>query len=80
MKHFASYGTDHVYSAAMGATNFTVTARGKTASEAFDYATENARYENGHGGYTGTIAEKRSFVMVTPDKGESLVGCCAAPH
>jgi hypothetical protein len=27
--------------------------------------TEDARYESGHGGYSGTIAEKSEYVMIT---------------
>lgn len=36
------------------------------AREAFDHATQEAAYEHGHGGYTGTIAEKRGrgFIMI----------------
>lgn len=45
----------------MGATNFEVIATGKTAREAFLSAVDEARYWNGHGGYTGTIAEKPGF-------------------
>lgn len=30
---------------------------------AFEAATENARWQHGHSGYTGTIAEKSSFVL-----------------
>ena len=48
----------------MGAMDFSNTARGKTAQEAFNSAVEDARYEHGHGGYTGSIAEKPSFFMV----------------
>lgn len=41
---------------------------GKTAAEAFRSAVEEAQYEHGHGGYSGTIAEKRSFRMIAvPD-------------
>ena len=42
----------------MGATEFFTTSSGKTAQEAFRSAVEEAQYEYGHGGYTGTIAEK----------------------
>ncbi|MFY8162647.1 MAG: hypothetical protein ACOVKC_00260 [Brevundimonas sp.] len=49
----------------MGAQDFQNRAKGKTAVEAFARITEQARYEHGHGGYTGTIAEKFSFVMLT---------------
>lgn len=50
----------------MGASDFYTRAKGKTAREAFDAATADARYTNGHGGYTGTIAEKSSFKEMTP--------------
>lgn len=53
----------------MGAENFGCTASGETAQEAFDNAREDAYYENGHGGYTGTIAEKQSFVIITVPNG-----------
>jgi hypothetical protein len=57
----------------MGGNTFTNRAKGTSAREAFRSAVEDARYENGHGGYTGTIAEKGEFTMiplpagVTPD-------------
>lgn len=47
----------------MGACDFYQNAKGKTAQEAFLNAVYDARYEYGHGGYTGTIAEKTSFKM-----------------
>jgi hypothetical protein len=34
-----------------------------SVEEAFRHAQDNARYMYGHGGYTGTIAEKPGFVM-----------------
>lgn len=46
----------------MGATNFETTATGKTAREAFLNAVNDAHYWHGHGGYTGTIAEKPGFI------------------
>lgn len=46
----------------MGADNFEVHANGNNMSEAFNKATRQARYDYGHAGYTGTIAEKDSFV------------------
>lgn len=49
----------------MGAYTFQVHANGRTAHEAFDAARDQALYERGHGGYTGTIAEKDSFVMIS---------------
>ena len=45
----------------MGAEIFTTTAKGKTATEAFGTAQTDARYNYGHGGYTGSIAEKGGF-------------------
>ena len=39
-----------------------------TAREAFDYVIKKALYMHGHGGYTGTIAEKSDFQMIkVPD-------------
>lgn len=49
----------------MGASSFIVEASGKTVNAAFARATEQARYERGHGGYTGTIAEKNAFTLIT---------------
>lgn len=46
----------------MGACDFTQVAFGKTASEAFDRAHNQATYMHGHGGYSGTLAEKHGFV------------------
>lgn len=49
----------------MGACEFFNRAKGKTAQEAFDSAVAAAQWESGHGGYTGTIAEKFSFTTIT---------------
>lgn len=46
----------------MGACDFETRGFGKTAQDAFNEAVDRARYEHGHGGYTGTIAEKSEFV------------------
>lgn len=51
----------------MGANTFLTEARGSTAQEAFDSAVAAAQYDHGHSGYTGTIAEKSSFKVVTGD-------------
>lgn len=51
----------------MGSTSFSNTVEGRTADEAFRKAVDHARHEHGHGGYTGTIAEKSDFVMVRID-------------
>ena len=52
----------------MGADVFMIVGNGKTSRIAFDEVKSNARYECGHGGYTGTIAEKNDYVMINiPD-------------
>lgn len=58
----------------MGATDFQTYAAGKTPADAFRAARENAQYQSGHGGYTGTIAEKGDFVHVPVPKGITLAG------
>lgn len=50
----------------MGATEFMITSRGETSTRAFKAAVDRAAYEHGHGGYTGTIAEKGEFVEIRP--------------
>ena len=49
----------------MGASEFDVTVSATTAEKAFSAAVEEARYESGHAGYTGTIAEKHSFKILS---------------
>ena len=53
----------------MGAEEFWHKEVGRTPEEAFHKAVERACYEHGHGGYTGTIAEKSDFVMIEVPKG-----------
>jgi len=48
----------------MGATTFFTYGYGKDAKEAFRRSVEEAKWERGHGGYTGTIAEKSSYVTI----------------
>lgn len=48
----------------MGGTTFEDYGYGKTPEEAFRSAVADAIYEVGHGGYSGTIAEKDSFTMI----------------
>ena len=48
----------------MGGQTFTAKAKGKTAKDAFNDATARARHDYGHAGYTGSIAEKDSFVAI----------------
>jgi hypothetical protein len=50
----------------MGGQVFMERAKGGTAKEAFESAREEALHECGHSGYTGSIAEKREFVMIDP--------------
>jgi len=47
----------------MGATSFITKMTGADPAHAFRNAVDQALFMNGHGGYTGTIAEKPSFVM-----------------
>lgn len=54
----------------MGAATFWVEAEGFNPQEAFKAAVENAQYTKGHGGYTGTIAEKHSFRDIRVPQGE----------
>lgn len=46
-----------------GASDFVVYSAGKDAKAAFREAVADARHESGHGGYSGTIAEKSSFIL-----------------
>jgi hypothetical protein len=43
----------------------TTEARGATAKDAFDSAVREAQYDYGHAGYTGTIAEKDEFTVIS---------------
>lgn len=53
----------------MGADVFETQSTGDNVELAFQYAVADAAYWNGHGGYTGTIAEKDSYVLFTPPDG-----------
>lgn len=50
----------------MGGTQFEAVGVGETAKEAFSNAVADARYEYGHRGYTGSLAEKYEFVLAEP--------------
>lgn len=52
----------------MGATTFEADYTGKTAQEAFTSAQREARFDHGASGYTGTIAEKDSFIEIPVPK------------
>jgi hypothetical protein len=56
----------------MGGEIFNTTESGDTATEAFTKARDQARYDYGHAGYTGTIAEKEEFVVCECPKGMSV--------
>ena len=47
----------------MGACTFVTVSSGRDADSAFDKALNDATWEHGYAGYTGTIAEKDCFVM-----------------
>ncbi len=48
----------------MGAESFMNDAKGENVTEAFRDAVEDEAYESGHGGYSGTLAEKHEFVLI----------------
>lgn len=48
----------------MGAQEFSKRQKGESAKEAFITARDQALYENGHRGYTGSLAEKSEFQLV----------------
>lgn len=48
----------------MGAETFQSYGQGATPEEAFRAAREEALYEYGHRGYTGTLAEKSEFTLI----------------
>jgi hypothetical protein len=56
----------------VGATNYVTISKGQNAKDAFSSAYDQAKWEHGHGGYTGTIAEKGSFVEFPRPKGVRL--------
>lgn len=57
----------------MGAEQFFVRKVGqyRDSREAFFEAVKEAQYEYGHGGYTGTIAEKKEFKIIETPKGKN---------
>jgi hypothetical protein len=46
-----------------GSASFEVFIKNKDPKRAFQQAVDDARYESGHGGYSGTISEKDSFTI-----------------
>jgi len=51
----------------MGGTTFSCTAEGTTVKEAYDAAVEQAYYDFGHAGYTGTIAECSGYTVCSTE-------------
>ena len=60
----------------MGAEYFVTSAAGASLEDAFSDAVHAARHEYGHGGYTGTLAEKGSFIVIDRTL-RSLSDACA---
>lgn len=61
----------------MGALTFQSYAEGADVDKTFQAAVDQALYDHGHSGYTGTIAEKDSYVIIeaapmTPEAAEKL--------
>lgn len=50
----------------MGACHFSRLAEGRDPGEAFSNAVAEARHEYGNSGYTGSVAEKSSFLLLDP--------------
>ena len=48
----------------MGATEFAIDNFGKTVGEAYTKQVASDRYDFGHSGYTGTLAEKDGYVLI----------------
>ena len=59
----------------MGACEFKNDSAGRSAGEAFAAAVDSALWDHGHGGYSGTIAEKRDFTVVLPEDSETPMEC-----
>ena len=51
----------------MGAESFYTESEGSTVQESFKKAVEQAQWDYGHSGYTGTIAEKYEGFIIIPD-------------
>lgn len=53
----------------MGGQSFFNIGVGKNPDEVFRNLSDEAQYQHGHGGYTGTIAEKPGFQLLSPPRG-----------
>lgn len=63
----------------MGAQTFEQFQTGDDVFAAFERAVEAAAWEHGHGGYTGTLAEKDSFVVIDKD-GDTVHAKLGSPY
>ena len=54
----------------MGTIDFKIVSKARGAKSAFNKALKEAKKIHGTGGYSGTIAEKTSFVMIPVPEGE----------
>jgi hypothetical protein len=57
----------------MGAEQFTSVGNGATAQAAFEQAHDEACYDYGHRGYTGSLAEKDCFTEIVVPEGKSAI-------
>lgn len=57
----------------MGAMSFVIERNGKSAEQCFKDAREGALYDHGHGGYSGTIAEKNAYTMLPLIDGKNAI-------
>ena len=48
----------------MGADTFRQWSQGNSPAQAFLHAVRHAQHMHGHGGYTGTLAEKHDFISI----------------
>ena len=55
----------------MAAESFMEIRKGKNAQEVFDRLVEDAQWDHGHAGYTGTIAEQSECLEISRPKGMS---------
>lgn len=62
----------------MGGTTFHETGTGADPAAVFNRLRDEAAWEHGHGGYTGTIAEKPGFRVFTLPPGKTIADLNAA--
>ncbi|WP_424216971.1 hypothetical protein ACN20G_33295 (plasmid) [Streptomyces sp. BI20] len=64
----------------MGALDFFTTGPGKQPELAFSHAVMEARHLHGHGGYTGSIAEKDEYEVVAGEPVQSEMDAETRAH